>query len=49
MRHDARSIDIGTMEYTVGPTGASDAVTDILSTIITIVIIVVNPPATKPV
>jgi len=49
MRNEARSIDIGPMEYTVGPTGASDAVTDILKAVISIVAMVVNPSPERPV
>lgn len=48
MRNDARSIDIGAMEYTVGPTGASSSVTDPLSIIITFILILANPPERKP-
>lgn len=49
MRHEARHLDIGTLEYTVGPTGASDAVTEGLGIFITVVVIIANDLLRKPV
>jgi hypothetical protein len=51
MRHEARHLDIGTLEYSVGPVGASDAVTlsEGLSIVITVVVILANDLLKKPV
>jgi len=48
MKHAARHLDIGTLEYSVGPAGASDAVTQSLSVVITVVVIIANDLLKKP-
>lgn len=51
MKPEARHLDIGALEYTVGPAGASDAVTvsEGLSVVITVVVIIANDLLKKPV
>jgi hypothetical protein len=50
MKHGARHMDIGTLEYSVGPAGASDAVTlsEGLGIVITVVVILANDLLRKP-